>query len=112
MSWRAAPAEDEAAYDGDDGRELEEPEPAFPAFGGDPSSFGTPAFAGGGGGGTFQLATPSTFVSAPPPPSNQISTLEVLGEDSESRKKRFESTLANNRYMEVSWTLNEAGGGS
>ena len=31
----------------------------------------------------------------------QISTLEVLGEDSDARRKRFESTLANNRYLEV-----------
>ncbi|MBZ6370662.1 MAG: hypothetical protein LBE44_01840 [Microbacterium hominis] len=31
----------------------------------------------------------------------QISTLEVLGEDSDARKKRFEATLPNNRYLEV-----------
>lgn len=33
--------------------------------------------------------------------AGQISTLEVLGEDSDARKKRFEATLPNNRYMEV-----------
>lgn len=33
--------------------------------------------------------------------NGQISTLEVLGEDSEARRKRFESTLPNNRYLEV-----------
>ncbi|GAA5937683.1 Sac3p [Sporobolomyces koalae] len=31
----------------------------------------------------------------------QISTLEVLGEDSDARRKRFESTLPNNRYLEL-----------
>ncbi|TKA56638.1 hypothetical protein B0A53_01831 [Rhodotorula sp. CCFEE 5036] len=31
----------------------------------------------------------------------QISTLEVLGEDSDARKKRFEATLPNNRYLEL-----------
>lgn len=35
------------------------------------------------------------------PDTYQISTLEVLGEDSEGRRKRFESTLSNNRYLEV-----------
>lgn len=50
---------------------------------------------------------PSSAAEAPPskPTPNQISTLEVLGEDSESRKKRFESSLANNRYLEVSSSL-------
>lgn len=82
-------------------------------FGGDPSSFGTPAFIGGGfrsnGGNALERASDldsmSFFTPTPPSiptPSNQISTLEVLGEDSDSRKKRFESTLANNRYLEVS----------
>jgi len=33
--------------------------------------------------------------------AGQISTLEVLGEDSDARKKRFEATLPNNRYLEV-----------
>ncbi|KAJ8292731.1 SAC3 family protein 1 [Rhodotorula toruloides] len=33
--------------------------------------------------------------------NGQISTLEVLGEDSEARRKRFESTLPNNRYLEL-----------
>ncbi|GAA5886681.1 hypothetical protein JCM6882_005853 [Rhodosporidiobolus microsporus] len=31
----------------------------------------------------------------------QISTLEVLGEDSDARRKRFEATLPNNRYLEL-----------
>ncbi|GAA5986269.1 hypothetical protein JCM11641_004873 [Rhodosporidiobolus odoratus] len=31
----------------------------------------------------------------------QISTLEVLGEDSDARKKRFEASLPNNRYLEL-----------
>ena len=35
-------------------------------------------------------------------PSHQISTLEVLGDDSDARKKRFESSIADNRYLEVS----------
>ncbi len=35
------------------------------------------------------------------PVSNQISSLEVMGEDAEGRRKRFETTLANNRYLEV-----------
>ncbi|GAA6002861.1 hypothetical protein JCM10207_001871 [Rhodosporidiobolus poonsookiae] len=33
--------------------------------------------------------------------AGQISTLEVLGEDSDARKKRFEATLPNNRYLEL-----------
>jgi len=33
----------------------------------------------------------------------QISTLEVLGLDSDARRKRFESSLPNNRYLEVSY---------
>jgi flagellar biosynthesis component FlhA len=33
----------------------------------------------------------------------QISTLEVLGQDSDARRKRFESSLPNNRYLEVSY---------
>lgn len=72
-------------------------------FSGDPSEFGTPAFVGGGisskdsdpFGGAFDEPVVKTT------PSNQISTLEVLGEDSESRRKRFESTLSHNRYLEV-----------
>ncbi|ORY76935.1 hypothetical protein BCR35DRAFT_353301 [Leucosporidium creatinivorum] len=87
------------------------------AFGGSAFGAGASAF-GGSAFGT--LATPSAFASAPPPPpatvaeapapsfvpsrppsTNQISTLEVLGEDSESRKKRFESSLPNNRFMEL-----------
>ncbi|GJN92843.1 hypothetical protein Rhopal_005881-T1 [Rhodotorula paludigena] len=31
----------------------------------------------------------------------QISTLEVLGEDSDARRKRFETSLSNNRYLEL-----------
>ncbi|KAM0790174.1 hypothetical protein ACM66B_005493 [Microbotryomycetes sp. NB124-2] len=34
-------------------------------------------------------------------PSRPISSLEVLGDDSEARKQRFESSLANNRYLEL-----------
>lgn len=102
-SWRAKPS----------GMDDTAPSP-FSAFGGTPSSFGTPAFIGGqfrdpfGGSAmaaessAFPSTSPSLFTSTPPTPSNQISTLEVLGEDTESRKKRFESTLANNRYLEVS----------
>lgn len=91
-------------------------------FGGGPSSsaFRGSVFGGGSsvfGGSAFgSTSTPSAFASTPAPappasaeaapsrptPSNQISTLEVLGEDSESRKKRFESSLANNRYLEAS----------
>ncbi|KDE05299.1 hypothetical protein MVLG_04331 [Microbotryum lychnidis-dioicae p1A1 Lamole] len=46
---------------------------------------------------------PPSSVATPPPPRdpNQISTLEVLGEDSDARKQRFESSLANNRYLEL-----------
>ncbi|BGP50022.1 actin cytoskeleton and mitosis protein [Rhodotorula kratochvilovae] len=33
--------------------------------------------------------------------NGQISTLEVLGEDSDARKKRFEASLPNNRYLEL-----------
>ncbi|SDA01438.1 BZ3500_MvSof-1268-A1-R1_Chr10-1g02666 [Microbotryum saponariae] len=46
---------------------------------------------------------PASSVATPPPPRdpNQISTLEVLGEDSDARKQRFESSLANNRYLEL-----------
>ncbi|GAA5902822.1 Sac3p [Sporobolomyces salmoneus] len=66
---------------------------------------------------------PSAFSAAPPASTNtaeptvdedateavaetkrnpaQISTLEVLGEDSDARRKRFESTLPNNRYLEL-----------
>lgn len=35
----------------------------------------------------------------------QASSLEVLGEDSDARKKRFEATLPNNRYLEVRTSL-------
>ncbi|GAA6030212.1 hypothetical protein JCM8097_008990 [Rhodosporidiobolus ruineniae] len=38
---------------------------------------------------------------APKRAPGQISTLEVLGEDSDARKKRFEATLPNNRYLEA-----------
>ena len=79
-------------------------------FGGDPSAFGTPAFTGGATsssdsdpfGGAFDEPAVKTT------PSNQISTLEVLGEDSESRRKRFESTLSHNRYLEVRCSLRTA----
>lgn len=95
----------------------------------DPASLGTPAFAGGGapvfnghssslymGGGSamsllssshqdIEQEDDSSDAALVNVPSNQISTLEVMGEDSEGRRKRFETTLANNRYLEVSERL-------
>ncbi|GAA6054511.1 hypothetical protein JCM3770_005821 [Rhodotorula araucariae] len=67
---------------------------------------------------TFSPAAPVTSTSLFRPPSRQsddeatpepaakrsngqISTLEVLGEDSDARKKRFEASLPNNRYLEL-----------
>ncbi|SCV73905.1 BQ2448_6335 [Microbotryum intermedium] len=44
---------------------------------------------------------PSSIAPPPPRDPTQISTLEVLGEDSDARKQRFESSLANNRYLEL-----------
>ena len=71
-------------------------------FGGAPSDFGTPAFVGGPSSSNLDpFGDPIEAVPLKATPSNQISTLEVLGEDSESRRKRFESTLSHNRYQEV-----------
>ncbi|GAA5922779.1 hypothetical protein JCM1841_000703 [Sporobolomyces salmonicolor] len=44
--------------------------------------------------------TPNAALASKRAPG-QISTLEVLGEDSDARKKRFEATLPNNRYLEL-----------
>lgn len=66
---------------------------------------------------TSVSAAPVTAVKAAPPvsasstkiaetqPTMGISTLPVLGEDSDARKRRFESTLPDNRYLEVRQAL-------
>ena len=59
----------------------------------------SPGGEGGGGGGGASLGDATAAAKKRNPA--QISTLEVLGEDSDARKKRFEATLPNNRYLEV-----------
>jgi hypothetical protein len=59
------------------------------AFGATTSAFGA------------QQQAPLPDVKSDLPPVGQISTLPVLGEDSDARKKRFESSLPDNRYLEV-----------
>jgi len=65
--------------------------------GGSPFGFGQL----GGSGATGSVATLAPVGTANQP-TIQISVLEVFGEDSDSRKKRFESSLHDNRYIEVS----------
>ena len=69
----------------------------FGGFGGTPAS--APAQPSWGA-----AAGPSTLEVSPliKQPSSQISTLEVFGEDNDSRKKRFETSLHDNRYIQVS----------
>lgn len=107
LSWRPTPdAESTAREDASTPRA---------DHGTSPSSLGTPAFTGGASLDPFGDVLEPTARTTP---SNQISTLEVLGEDSESRRKRFESTLTHNRYLEVrscelvSWQLTRCGSSS
>lgn len=101
LSWRATPAHLE------DATALPNHDDLNTSAGVDPASLGTPAFAGGGGSSSSMFTSMSqdyalgsegdrTGTSTP------ISSLEIMGEDSDGRRKRFESTLTNNRYIEVS----------
>lgn len=100
LSWRAARTDSGASTPALDYGAVKD-------FSGDPREFGTPAFVGGGTSSTDSDPFGGAFDEPviEPAPSKKISTLEVLGEDSESRRKRFESTLSHNRYLEVRFSL-------
>lgn len=66
---------------------------------------------GSGGDGPASLGEEKAAATVPKKRNPaQISTLEVLGEDSDARKKRFEATLPNNRYLEVRGPLGPKNG--
>ncbi|GAA5900500.1 hypothetical protein JCM5296_001564 [Sporobolomyces johnsonii] len=66
-----------------------------------PSAFSAPAPAPAPTAPSPTTEPASGAAPAPKRAPGQISTLEVLGEDSDARKKRFEATLPNNRYLEL-----------
>lgn len=98
-SWRTQDTESgESAFVGQDSS-------IIPAkYGSDPRAFGTPAFVGGSMSNLDPFGDILEPVLAQEQPMKGISTLDILGEDSDSRRKRFESTLSHNRYLEVSLT--------